>query len=113
MAHRDRAWKPNPAAPVSPAAVSAANWESWKPPRCPAAIRLFFGRWRPVQFAIPIVAIILLGYSLYGNVYPVPALPAAIFPYIVLGWILAGVIVSLLFPQRLRQVAADLADEAS
>jgi amino acid transporter len=77
-----------------------------------AAIRLFLGRWRPVQFAIPIVAIILLGYSLYGNVYPVPALPAAIFPYIVLGWILAGVIVSLLFPQRLRQVAADLAGEA-
>jgi amino acid transporter len=77
-----------------------------------AAIRLFFGRWRLIQFAVPGVAIILLGYSLYGNVYPVPPLPAAIFPYIVLGWILAGVAVSLLFPQRLRQVAAHLADEA-
>jgi amino acid transporter len=77
-----------------------------------AAIRLFSGRWRPVQFAIPVVAIILLGYALYGNVYPVPPLPARIFPYIVLGWIVIGVVVSLLFPQRLRQVAAHLAQEA-
>ena len=77
-----------------------------------AAIRLFSGRWRPVQFAVPILAIILLGYALYGNLYPVPPLPAAIFPYIVLGWIVAGVVVSFLFPRRLRQVAADLADEA-
>lgn len=78
------------------------------------AIRLFSGRggWRPVQFVIPVVAIILLGYALYGNLYPVPPLPAAIFPYIVLAWILAGIAVSLLFPQRLRQVAADLADDA-
>ena len=78
------------------------------------AIRLFSGRggWRPVQFAVPVVAIILLGYALYGNLYPVPPLPAAIFPYVVLAWIVVGIIVSLLFPQRLRQVAVDLADEA-
>jgi amino acid transporter len=77
-----------------------------------AAIRLFAGRWRKIQFAVPIVAIILLGYSLYGNVYPVPPLPAAIFPYIVLAWIVIGIVVSLLFPQRLRQVAEHLAEEA-
>jgi amino acid transporter len=77
-----------------------------------AAIRLFAGRWRKIQFTVPIVAIILLGYALYGNVYPVPPLPAAIFPYIVLAWIVIGVVLSLLFPQRLRQVAAHLAEEA-
>jgi amino acid transporter len=78
------------------------------------AIRLFSasGGWRPVQFVVPVVAIILLGYALYGNVYPVPPLPAAFFPYIVLAWIVVGVVVSLLFPQRLRQVAADLSADA-
>jgi len=76
-----------------------------------AAIRLFFGRWRLVQFTVPVVAIVLLGYALYGNLYPVPPLPARLFPYIVLAWIVAGTMLSFLFPDRLRTVVADLANE--
>jgi amino acid transporter len=77
------------------------------------AIRLFSrgGRSRPVKAVVPAVAIILLGYALYGNLYPVPALPGATFPYIVLAWIVVGIVMSLLFPQRLREAAAHLADD--
>jgi hypothetical protein len=34
-AHQDRVWKPNPAGMRAAAVVCAANWASWKPPRCP------------------------------------------------------------------------------
>jgi amino acid transporter len=76
------------------------------------AIRLFSRnrQWRPVQFLVPGIAAVLLGYALYGNLYPVPALPAAVFPYIVLAWILIGVVMSYIFRSRLRQVASSLVE---
>src|SRR5690242_6239733 len=76
-----------------------------------AVIRLFFGRWRLVQFAVPVVAVVLFGYALYGNLYPVSPLPARLFPYIVIAWIAVETVLSFLFLDRLRTVAADLASE--
>lgn len=66
------------------------------------------GRWRPWQFLIPILAILLLLNTLYRNVWPVPAAPYSIFPYLVLGWLLIGLAVSFARPAQMRAVAADL-----
>ncbi|MGI8576947.1 MAG: hypothetical protein ACR2KG_03320 [Nocardioidaceae bacterium] len=59
--------------------------------------------WRiAFQFVVPAVAIVLLGYTLYANVYPVPATPYDVFPYLVVAWIAVGVLISFLRPARMR-----------
>ena len=40
----------------------------------------------------------MLGYTLYSNVYPVPAPPFQYFPYIVVGWLAIGVLIVLAVP---------------
>ena len=75
-----------------------------------AAIVLFRRnrRWRALQFIIPIVAIALLGYALYANVYPIPAAPYNVFPYLVLAWIVIGIIVAIAKPESMKRASADL-----
>lgn len=70
-------------------------------------------RWRPWQFAIPAAAILLLGNTLYRNVFPIPAAPYDYFPYIVIGWLIIGVVVSYARPAQMRAVAADLEQESA
>jgi hypothetical protein len=57
---------------------------------------------------IPVLAILLLGYTLYANVYPVPAAPFNVFPYLVVAWLLIGVALSFARPTAIRRVAEDL-----
>ena len=61
------------------------------------AIKLFrsIGRWRGAQPVIPLIAIVLLAYALWSNVYPIPAAPFNYFPYLVLACVLAGVVIVL------------------
>jgi amino acid transporter len=66
------------------------------------------GRWHGLQFAVPIIAILLLAYALYANVFPVPAAPYNLFPYIVVVWIVIGVVLAAARPAAMRKVAADL-----
>ncbi len=75
-----------------------------------AAIVLFRRnrRWRGPQFIIPVLAIALLGYTLYANVFPIPAFPYNIFPYLVVAWIVAGVIVAAVKPDAIKRASADL-----
>lgn len=61
------------------------------------ASALYFTRnklWAKWNLIIPILSIISLLYVLIANIYPVPKFPQNIFPYIVLGWIAVGVIIS-------------------
>jgi amino acid transporter len=52
---------------------------------------------------LPLLALVVLGFALYSNVWPVPVSPFDEFPYIALGWLAVGVAILLV---RSRQVAA-------
>jgi amino acid transporter len=76
-----------------------------------AAIKLFAGReWRGPKLIIPIVAIVLIGYAFYANVWPVPAAPGRYFPYIVLLWLIVGLAISFMRPDAIRAVALELSE---
>jgi amino acid transporter len=77
-----------------------------------AAVRLFAknGQWRPVQFLVPIAAVIMLGYTLYSNVYPVPPAPAQYFPYIVLAWLAIGILIVLAVPGLAGKIGASFTE---
>ena len=78
-----------------------------------AAMRLFSRErlWRPWQFVIPLVALVMLGYTLYANVYPVPAAPVRYFPYIVAAWIVLGVVIAVALPGLSAKVGRSFAEE--
>lgn len=78
-----------------------------------AAIRLFgaSGRWRGAKFAVPVLAILLLAYTLYANVWPVPPAPFNLFPYLVLAWLVVGAVLAWARPAAMRRVAEDLVAE--
>jgi len=63
-------------------------------------------KWRGV---LPAIAVILVGYTLYANVYPAPAAPYNLFPYILIGWLVIGIAVILFSPQLMRRVGLGLA----
>jgi amino acid transporter len=69
------------------------------------AIRFFTARriwtW---QWIIPVAAILILAYTLYSNLYPVPQPPANILPYIALVWLLIGLIVIFVSPNLVRRI---------
>ncbi|WP_069805983.1 hypothetical protein [Thermogemmatispora onikobensis] len=58
------------------------------------AIWFFSPRWRlwSWQWVILLPAIVFLGYTLYSNIYPVPAPPYNVFPYVALAWLLLGLL---------------------
>ena len=78
-----------------------------------AAIRLFsrIKRWRGWQFAIPGLAIILLAYTLWSNVFPVPAPPYNVFPYLVLMWLAAGMVIVLLSPKAATRLGQSFTED--
>ena len=41
---------------------------------------------------------LIAGYVLYRNVWPVPPAPYEFLPYLVLGWLLAGVAITAVVP---------------
>jgi amino acid transporter len=73
------------------------------------AIRFFVARrlwtW---QVIIPVAAILVLGYTLYSNVYPVPAPPFNIFPYVALAWLVIGLLIVFLSPTLVRRIGLHL-----
>jgi len=70
----------------------------------------FLGRGRhPLEALIPLVGIAVAGYVLYHNVYPVPASPFDLFPYLVGAWLLVGVLLIAFVPGLRERVAAGIA----
>ena len=50
------------------------------------------------QVVAPAGGVLIAGFVLYHNVWPVPAAPYEFFPYLVLGWLLAGLIATAVIP---------------
>ncbi len=44
------------------------------------------------QVVAPAAGVLVAGFVLYHNVWPVPPAPYAFFPYLVLGWLLTGLV---------------------
>jgi amino acid transporter len=57
------------------------------------------GRRAPVQLVPPVAGVLIAGFVLYHNVWPVPPAPYQFFPYLVLGWLLAGLALTAVIPR--------------
>jgi hypothetical protein len=64
-------------------------------------------RWLDV--VLPLGGIAVAGYTIYRNVYPAPASPFDVFPWIVLGWLALGTAAALLVPGLAQRLGAQLA----
>jgi len=66
------------------------------------AIRFLFftvpRRVRRAEIIIPAAGMLLIAYTLYNNVYPVPDAPYNVFPYVVGAWLMIGFILVLVLP---------------
>jgi len=69
--------------------------------------------WRGAVLIVPVLAICALAYTLYSNVYPIPSAPYNYFPYIVLVWIVIGLLIILVSPQLTINIARRLGEESS
>jgi amino acid transporter len=60
------------------------------------------------QVVIPIAAIIVLGYTLYRNVYPYPSGDGHWFPIVAGGWLVAAVLAVIIAPKTARKLGQAL-----
>jgi amino acid transporter len=60
------------------------------------------------QVVAPSCGVLIAGYVLYRNVWPVPAAPYGFFPYLGLGWLLAGLLATAMIPGFSQKVDVGL-----
>jgi hypothetical protein len=63
------------------------------------------------QVVVPVLALVVLGYTLYRNVSPYPSYddgPAFWFPIVAGGWLLVGLVAVLVAPAMGRRAGAAL-----
>jgi len=61
------------------------------------------------QVVVPAGGVCIAGFVLYHNVWPVPPPPYEFFPYLVLGWLAAGLVITMVVPGFSGKVGAGLA----
>ena len=66
------------------------------------------GRRSPVQLVAPAAGVLIAGFVLYHNVWPVPPAPYRFLPYLVLGWLLAGLALTVVIPGFAAKAAGGL-----
>src|SRR5215831_9438234 len=60
------------------------------------------------QVVAPAGGVLIAGFVLYHNVWPVPPAPYEYFPYLVLGWLAAGLVITVVVPGFSAKVGAGL-----
>jgi amino acid transporter len=78
------------------------------------AVRLlFFGPGRGEvahwELVVPVAGLVVLGYTLFRNVWPYPEGDAAWFPVVALAWLVVGVVLVLVRPEAAKRAGAALA----
>jgi amino acid transporter len=66
------------------------------------------GRRSAWQVVPPAGGVLIAGFVLYHNVWPVPPAPYEFFPYLVAGWLAAGLIITAVIPAFSRKVGDGL-----
>jgi len=66
------------------------------------------GRRSPWQVVAPVGGVLIAGFVLYHNVVPVPPAPYEFFPYLVAGWLAAGLLATAVIPGFSRKVDTGL-----
>ncbi|MCA1848460.1 MAG: APC family permease [Actinobacteria bacterium] len=76
------------------------------------ALRFLFlsRRVRAWEAIFPVVALAILVYVIYANVYPVQDFPFNLFPYVVAVWLVVGLAIVLLVPGLARRIGVGLAE---
>ena len=76
------------------------------------ALRFLFlsRRVRIWEGIVPVIAVAILLYVIYANVYPVPDFPFNVFPYVVAAWLILGFGIVLFVPGLARRIGANLAE---
>jgi amino acid transporter len=60
------------------------------------------------QLVPPAAGVLIAGFVLYHNIWPVPPAPYEFFPYLVLGWLLAGLVLTIVIPGFAAKVDSGL-----
>jgi amino acid transporter len=66
-----------------------------------------------IKVGIPVIAIVLLGFSLYASVYPPPPFPFNLAAVLVVAWGLIGVIIAFVQRRRGETPTLDLEEEVT
>jgi amino acid transporter len=66
------------------------------------------GRRSPWQVVAPAGGVLIAGFVLYHNVWPVPPAPYEFFPYLVAGWLAAGLVITTVIPGFAAKVGGGL-----
>jgi amino acid transporter len=66
------------------------------------------GRRSPWQVVAPAGGVLIAGFVLYHNVWPVPPAPYEFFPYLVAGWLAAGLVITAVVPGFSAKVSSGL-----
>lgn len=70
------------------------------------------GIWKVHNLILPTVGLLGLAFAFYSNIYPVPSYPMNLFPYIVLGWTIAGFVFSQLYKKSHESVIEESEENA-
>jgi hypothetical protein len=73
------------------------------------------GRRSPGQVVAPAAGVLIAGFVLYHNVWPVPPAPYEVLPYLVLGWLAAGLLITAVirgFPAKVGDGLARVAENS-
>jgi amino acid transporter len=58
--------------------------------------------WKAHHLVMPVIAIAVLIFSFISNIYPLPPFPYNLFPYIVMAWVVIGIVLSLLTQHKVE-----------